>query len=142
MDKYFIEGLRTLWNLREDIGIEIFWRTVKNKSGNKYEYPVARLRGENLPFKYRHINQVLLNSSKEIRQKGAVRLLRKDISRLNKELDKVFSTVQRIKEHLNVLEDKEIPSDIKDSLVDIAKSLENIAEDIEKAINIDKTKRA
>ena len=142
MDKYFVEGLRILWNLRDDIGIEIFWRTVKNKSGNKYEYPVARLRGENLPFKYRHINQGLLNSAKEIRQKGAVKLLRKDIKKLNVELDKVFSLVENIRDHLNVLEDKEMPSDIKDSLGDIAKHLKEMAENIEKTINIDKNNKS
>jgi len=43
-DRYFVEGLKTLWGLKGNQALEVFYRKVRNKVGKEYEYPVARVK--------------------------------------------------------------------------------------------------
>ena len=70
-DRYFVEGLRVLWGIKEGEGIDVYWRKVKNKVGREYEYPVARIRRKGGKVEYRHISLALLDASGEgINRKG------------------------------------------------------------------------
>ena len=110
-DRYFVEGLKALWGLKGDQTLEVFYRKVKNKIGKEYEYPVARIKQQGKKVEYRHLSQAVLEASKEIRQKGAVRLLKKDLNRLVDLIQKMETLEEEIKEHLKLA--WEIPENLK-----------------------------
>ena len=98
MDKLFLEGLKALWGLKEEDRLEVFWRKVKNKAGDEYEYPVARIRKGNKVF-YRHLSQSLLDASNEIKRRGA----KKEIQKLEKQLSETLLKATHLMEQIEEL---------------------------------------
>ena len=125
-DRYFVEGLKALWGLKGDQTLEVFYRKVKNKVGKEYEYPVARIKQKGKKVEYRHLSQAVLDAFKEIRQKGAVRLLKKDLNRLVDLIQEMEILEEEIKEHLKVA--GEIPEDLKKEMEILSKILKRIGE--------------
>jgi len=127
-DRYFIEGLKTLWGLKENQTLEVFYRKVRNKVGKEYEYPVARIKQKGKKVQYRHLSQAVLDASKEIRQRGAIRLLKKDLVRLADLIQELEYLVEEIKEHRKVIE--ELPEELKKEMETLSNSLKELGESL------------
>ena len=127
-DRYFVEGLKTLWGLKEDQTLEVFYRKVRNKVGREYEYAVARIKQKGKRVQYRHLSQAVLDASKEIRQRGAIRLLKKDLVRLANLIQEIEYLMEEIKEHRKIIE--ELPEDLKREVVAISKTLKELGESL------------
>jgi len=110
-DRYFVEGLKAIWGLREEDGIDVYWRKVRNKVGKEYEYPVARIRRKGGKVEYRHISLALLNASNEIRRRGAEREMQKLLKELTETLIKADDLLEQIK-NLSASFNLPIPKDL------------------------------
>jgi len=127
-DRYFIEGLKTLWGLKEDQTLEVFYRKVRNKVGREYEYPVVRIKRKGKKVQYRHLSQALLDASKGIRQRGAVKLLKKDLVRLTDLIQDMEDLIEEIKDHRKVI--GELPEELKKELETLSNTLKELGESL------------
>ena len=127
-DRYFVEGLKTLWGLKEDQTLEVFYRKVRNKVGREYEYPVVRIKQKGKKVQYRHLSQALLDASKEIRQRGAVKLLKKDLVRLTDLIRDMEDLIEEIKDHRKVI--GELPEELKKELETLSSTLKELGESL------------
>jgi uncharacterized coiled-coil DUF342 family protein len=127
-DIYFTEGLKELWGLGEKSRVYILIRKVKNKVGDIYEYPVARIEANPNPLrkKYQHLSQELVFShAKEIRKKGAVRLIKKELKKIDKALDEIQNSLAEIETHLFTA--KTLPKEVREQLRELAEELNSVS---------------
>jgi len=108
--------------------LEVFYRKVRNKVGKEYEYPVARIKQKGKKVQYRHLSQVVLDASKEIRQKGAVKLFKKDLVRLFDLIQEMEYLIEEIKEHREVI--GKLPEDLKREVETFSKTLKELGESL------------
>ena len=127
-DRYFVEGLKTLWGLKENQTLEVFYRKVRNKVGKEYEYPVARIKQKGKKVQYRHLSQAVLDASEEIRKRGAIKLLKKDLVRLADLIQELEYLMEEIKEHREVI--GELPEDLKREVEIFSKTLKELGESL------------